>query len=98
MKPITVFARASALRSTTVVLVVAFLFTACSKKEPKEAEAIAPVQVALATQETIHRVLDADAVLYAYDQNNVMPKITAPVQRYLANRGDHVKAGQLVAV
>ena len=37
-------------------------------------------------------------MLYAIDQASVMPKISAPVQRFLVNRGDHVKAGQLLAV
>ena len=27
-----------------------------------------------------------------------MPKITAPVQKFYVNRGDHVKQGQLLAV
>jgi HlyD family secretion protein len=37
-------------------------------------------------------------VLFPRDQANVMPKISAPVQRFLINRGDHVKRGQLLAV
>lgn len=71
---------------------------ACGKKEEKEVEAPSPVQVAPVEQATMHRVVEADAVLWAHDQASVMPKISAPVQRFLANRGDHVKAGQLVAV
>jgi multidrug efflux pump subunit AcrA (membrane-fusion protein) len=60
-------------------------------------EAAAPVQVALVTRGDIRHVVTADAILYPFNQANVMPKITAPVKRILANRGDHVKAGQLVA-
>ena len=73
------------------------LFTGCSKPEPKEAEAVAPVQVAPATRATIHRIVSADAVLYPIDQANVMSKIAAPVSKFYVNRGDHVKAGQLLA-
>ena len=39
----------------------------------------------------------ADAVLYPINQSNVTSKISAPVKRVLVNRGDHVRAGQLLA-
>ena len=70
----------------------------CSKKEAKEAEPIAPVQVAPVQLGSIRRIVEADAALYPYDFSNVMPKIQAPVQKFLVNRGDHVKQGQLLAV
>jgi multidrug efflux pump subunit AcrA (membrane-fusion protein) len=71
----------------------------CSKKENEaEVEAPAPVQVAAVTQDTIQRVVRGDGALFPQNQWNVMPKITAPVQRYLVNRGDHVKEGQMLAV
>jgi multidrug efflux pump subunit AcrA (membrane-fusion protein) len=71
---------------------------ACSKKEEKEVEAPAPVQVTAVTQDTIRRLVEGDGMLFARDQASVMPKIAAPVQRFLVQRGDHVKAGQLLAV
>ena len=39
----------------------------------------------------------SDAVLFPVNQANVTSKISAPVRRILVNRGDHVKAGQLLA-
>src|SRR4029078_5505141 len=45
----------------------------------------------------IDHVITADAVLYPINQANVIPKISAPVRRILVNRGDHVRAGQLLA-
>ena len=42
-------------------------------------------------------IVTADAVLYPFNQANVTSKISAPVRRVLVNRGDHVKAGQLLA-
>lgn len=72
---------------------------ACSKKkEEADVEAPAPVQVTAVTQDTIQRITRGDGALFPESQWNVMPKITAPVQRFLVNRGDHVKAGQLLAV
>src|SRR3954471_4235942 len=71
----------------------------CGKGKPEEAETEAPVpvQVAEARKGPIDRVIVADAVLYPINQANVTPKISAPVRRVLVNRGDHVKAGQLLA-
>ena len=87
------------MNKLTVLLAAAALLTSCSKKEEEsEAEAPAPVQVAAVERQTIHRIVEADGVLWACDQATVMPKIAAPVQKFLANRGDHVKAGQLLAV
>jgi HlyD family secretion protein len=73
--------------------------SACSKKEAEDnaAPEAAPVQVAPVRQESIRHIIEADAVLYPLDQSSVMPKISAPVQKFYVNRGDHVKAGQLLA-
>src|SRR5678815_2296318 len=71
---------------------------ACSKKEEAETEAPVPVQVTAVKQDTIRRTVAGDGVLFARDQASVMPKIAAPVQRFLVQRGDHVKQGQLLAV
>jgi RND family efflux transporter MFP subunit len=43
-------------------------------------------------------VVTGDGALFPDNQWNVMPKITAPVQKFLVNRGDHVREGQVVAV
>jgi HlyD family secretion protein len=75
---------------------LAFSLTACKKAEPKE-EIIAPVRVAPAIKGSIRLIVNADAVLFPRDQANIVPKISAPVRRFLVNRGDHVKQGQLLA-
>jgi multidrug efflux pump subunit AcrA (membrane-fusion protein) len=54
--------------------------------------------VTAVTQNTIRRTISGDGALYPLDQANVMPKLTAPVQKFYVNRGDHVKQGQLLAV
>ena len=80
-------------------LAAALLLTAaCNKKEAEPPEAPAPVQVTAATQDTIRRIVAGDGVLFPLDQYTAMPKIQAPVQKFYANRGDHVKSGQLLAV
>src|SRR5579862_3905933 len=85
-------------RLTIVALAVCCFFAGCSKKAQEETkEGPAPVQVTAVTQDTIRRVVDADGVLYPQNQASIVPKISAPVQKFLVNRGDHVKAGQVVA-
>jgi len=70
----------------------------CNKTVEKENEAAPPVQVTAVTQATMRRIVSGDGVLYPIEQANVTPKISAPVQKFYVNRGDHVKQGQLLAV
>jgi HlyD family secretion protein len=83
---------------TLPILALFLLLPGCAKKEEKETEAPAPVQVTAVTQNTIRRTIAGDGALFPLDQANVMPKIAAPVQKFYVNRGDHVKQGQLLAV
>jgi multidrug efflux pump subunit AcrA (membrane-fusion protein) len=76
------------------------LLLGCGKAKPKEdaeAEPPTPVEVDDVTRGPIDLIVDANAVLYPVNQANVTSKISAPIRRVLVNRGDHVKAGQLLA-
>src|ERR1700733_14806940 len=68
-----------------------------AKKEAADVEAPTPVQVETVRKGPIDHVVTADAVLYPVNQANVTAKISSPIMRVLVNRGDHVKAGQLLA-
>jgi HlyD family secretion protein len=81
---------------TVGCIVLALSLSACKKAAPP-AEVVAPVRVAPAITGSIRLIVNADAVLYPRDQANIVPKISAPVRRFLVNRGDHVKQGQLLA-
>jgi len=91
-------------RALGVPLLAAILFVAgCGKKADTkaanvdEAEPAVPVTAERVLKGAIDRVVTADAVLYPVSQSNVTAKIAAPVKRFLVNRGDHVKAGQVLA-
>ena len=78
------------------------LLAGCGKAKPKEdaggvEEPPAKVTVETAVLGAIDHVVTADAVLYPINQANVMPKLAAPVRRMMVNRGDHVRAGQVIA-
>jgi HlyD family secretion protein len=79
------------------------LLASCSGKKPEgadeaEGSKAAPVQVAVAKREPLHRTITAEAVLYPVVQATIVPKISAPVSRFFAQRGDRVRSGQLLAV
>lgn len=80
----------------------ALLSAGCSRKQAADsgdAEAAAtPVQVAVAKQQPLDRVITTEGVLYPLQQASITPKISAPVSRFLVQRGDHVHTGQLLAV
>ena len=89
-------------RQFHIAVVVFALLTSCSKSNaPADAgaeQSVTPVQVAAAKREVMHSYITVEAVLYPVKQANVVPKISAPVARFLVQRGDHVRQGQLVAV
>ena len=70
--------------------------SACGKKEA-DTKPVAPVQVSPAVRGSIRHIVTADAVLFPRDQANITPKISAPIRRFLVNRGNRVKRGQLLA-
>ena len=56
------------------------------------------VQIATVKQGSIEKVISSEAVLFPLQQAALTPKVSAPVKRFLVNRGDRVKAGQLLGV
>jgi multidrug efflux pump subunit AcrA (membrane-fusion protein) len=73
------------------------LTTACAGKE-KEADPQVPVQIVPVEKTALEQKVTADAVLFPVAQSALVPKISAPVKRFLVNRGSRVTAGQLLAV
>lgn len=70
----------------------------CSSRTTQEAGPLATVQVVRVERTEIQRKVSSDAVLFPLDQASIVPKVSAPVLKFYVNRGDHVRAGQLLAV
>lgn len=87
-------------RRVLLVIAAISVLAACSSKPGAEEDTqpVTPVQVAAATRGTIAHIVTAEAVLYPLKQANITPKISAPVQKFLVQRGDHVREDQLVAI
>ena len=70
---------------------------ACSSdkgsKEPTVSVQVAPVE-----KTTIQHVIRAQAILFPRQQAAIVPKISAPVQKFLVKRGSAVREGELLAV
>lgn len=78
-------------------LAFAFVLTiACSSEKKEEPEVT--VQVAPVEKTTIEHTITTQAILFPRQQAAIVPKISAPVQKFLVKRGSPVREGQLLAV
>ncbi len=73
------------------------LLAGCSKKEV-EKEPVVAVQTAIAQKTSLEQEVTAEAVLFPKNQAAITAKVSAPVRKFLVNRGARVKKGQLLAV
>jgi len=80
-------------------LLTLLFLSGCSSKEPQEAEADheVTVDVAPVLASAISQKIAADAIVYPIQQAAVSSKISAPIRKLYVERGDRVRAGQLVA-
>ena len=76
---------------------ILLLSVGCKKAEVTEAPEVT-VQATAPKVGSISVEIHADTTLSPLAQAAIAPKITAPVKKFLVQRGAHVKAGQLLAV
>jgi multidrug efflux pump subunit AcrA (membrane-fusion protein) len=76
----------------------AFISSSACSGGDKETEPSVPVQIVIVEKATLQQTVASDAVLFPLAQSALVPKISAPVQKFLVNRGSRVRAGQLLAV
>src|SRR5438876_9587235 len=73
------------------------LLSSCSK-DSGEKEPVVPVQAATVEKTTLQGTVTSEAVLFPLQQSAIVPKISAPVEKFLVKRGSRVRQGQLLAV
>jgi multidrug efflux pump subunit AcrA (membrane-fusion protein) len=73
------------------------MLAGCSGTKEPETTPVVTVEVAPVLDSAIQNKITADALLFPVQQSAIVPKVTAPVKKFYVNRGDHVKAGQLLA-
>lgn len=77
-------------------LAAMLLSAGCGGKEQEAAPAVS-VQAATVESKPIQEIVSTEAVLYPKTEASIVPKISAPVEKFYVNRGSHVRAGQLLA-
>src|SRR5215471_17035511 len=68
----------------------------CGKKEEPETAPVVTVDVAPVLQSEVQRTISADGLLYPARQAAIVPKIAAPIKKVYVERGERVRAGQLL--
>jgi len=87
------------LRSGLLALAAtSILFLASCSSEKPDAEPTVSVQVAAVEKTSIDHIISAQAILFPRAQAAIVPKISAPVQKFLVKRGSAVHEGELLAV
>ena len=76
---------------------LALISSGCSGKE-KEKEPVVSVESALVQRTRLQRTVTAEAIVFPLHQAALVPKISAPVEKFYINRGSRVRQGQLLAV
>ncbi|MGH9715647.1 MAG: efflux RND transporter periplasmic adaptor subunit [Candidatus Acidiferrales bacterium] len=79
-----------------LILCATVAWAGCSSNKPP-AEPVVTVQAATVQRNTIQQIISTEAVLYAKNEVSIVPKISAPIEKFYVNRGSHVQAGQRVA-
>ncbi len=93
--------RGPKLRAITSVVLLAGIGLACSGCSTKQAPPAGPlvtVQATTVQRKTISDVISANAVLYPRHQASIVPKISAPIEKFYVQRGNRVRQGELLAV
>src|SRR5258708_11311154 len=82
----------------TLATVAGLTFTVGCCGEKGDQEPTVTVQVAPVEKTSIDHTVNAQAVLFPRQQAAIVPKISAPVQKFLVKRGSRVHQGELLAV
>lgn len=81
-----------------VAAVASMLVTGGCSSDKGDQEPTVTVQVAPVEKTTIQHTISAQAILFPRQQAAIVPKISAPVKKFLVKRGSPVHEGQLLAV
>lgn len=80
-----------------IILAGSLTWIGCATTSSTLGGPVMTVQVTTVKRKTLQQVVSTNAVLYARSQASIVPKISAPVERFYVNRGSRVHAGQLLA-
>jgi HlyD family secretion protein len=82
---------------TPLIFGICLLMAGCTTKEETAPTLVVDVKTARAELGDVHLSVSAPATIFPRQQANIAARLTAPIRRLLAQKGDHVKAGQVLA-
>jgi multidrug efflux pump subunit AcrA (membrane-fusion protein) len=77
---------------------IAMISLASCSRDAEKKTPVVSVEAAQVKQVALQRTVTVEAVIYPIDQAEITPKINAPVEKFLVQRGQRVHKGQLLAV
>lgn len=87
------------LRMFTLIATTSLLlFSIACSGDKADKEPTVSVQVVAVEKTTIQHAIKAEAILFPKQQAAIVSKISAPVQKFLVQRGSRVHSGQLLAM
>src|SRR5579871_3928589 len=86
------------IASTTVLIAFASVTWVGCSSDKGDKEPVVSVQVAPDEKTTIQHTITTQAILFPRAQAAIVPKISAPVQKFMVKRGSTVHEGELLAV
>jgi HlyD family secretion protein len=81
-----------------VVVAAGILIAAGCSSDKGDQEPTVSVQAAAVEKTTIQHTINTQAILFPRQQAAIVPKLSAPVQKFLVKRGSPVHEGELLAV
>lgn len=91
------FSSACSLTFVGLLVLPTLSAVGCGSKADDEGTATVSVQAAPAETKTIQDAIAVEAILYPRDQVALVPKVSAPIEKFYVNRGSQVRAGELLA-
>src|SRR6202795_3190934 len=83
---------------TLIATTILLLFSVACSGDKADKEPTVSVQVVPVAKTTIQHAIKAEAILFPKQQAAIVSKISAPVQKFLVQRGGRVHSGQLLAI
>jgi HlyD family secretion protein len=90
--------RSCRLSVASLATATGMLMMAGCSSDKGDKEPVVSVQVAAVERTTIQHTIKSQAILFPRQQAAIVPKISAPVQKFLIKRGSPVHEGELLAV
>jgi RND family efflux transporter MFP subunit len=85
-------------RLLCLLAATALISLATCSRDAERKTPVVSVEAAQVKQVVLQRTVTVEAVIYPIDQAEITPKINAPVEKFLVQRGQRVHKGQLLAV